>query len=91
MEAGSALSATIRAAGDLAAAIQFLGYRHIIASMWTIADSPAPYLADTFYNTLTQDGRPDSNRTAEALHQAVPPPTRPNQPNALGALHPPGP
>ena len=26
----------------LAAAMQFLGYRHVIATLWTIADSPAP-------------------------------------------------
>ena len=31
----------------LAAAMQFLGYRHVIATMWTIADSPAPHIADT--------------------------------------------
>ena len=55
----------------LAAAMQFLGYRHVIATMWTIADPPAPYVADTFYTTLKRNGEPDPSRTAEALHQAI--------------------
>jgi len=55
----------------LAAAMQFLGYRHVIATMWTIADSPAPRVADTVYSALTQGGTPDPSRTAEALHQAI--------------------
>jgi CHAT domain len=55
----------------LAAAMQFLGYRHIIATMWTIADPPSPHVVNTVYTTLTWDGRPDSGRAAEALHQAI--------------------
>ena len=55
----------------LAAAMQFLGYRHVIATMWTIADSPAPHVASMFYTTLKRDGQPDQGRTAEALHHAV--------------------
>ena len=55
----------------LAAAMQFLGYRHVIATMWTIADSPAPYVADSVYNTLTLSNNKDPDRAAGALHQAV--------------------
>ncbi len=55
----------------LAAAMQFLGYRHVIATLWTINDSPAPHLADTVYTTLTQDGKPDPGSAAEALHYAI--------------------
>ena len=55
----------------LAAAMQFLGYRHVIATMWTIADPPAPHVADRFYTKLKRDGRPDPERSAEALHQAI--------------------
>ena len=55
----------------LAAAMQFLGYRDVIATMWTIADSRAPHVADMFYAALTRDGRPDPGRAAEALHHAV--------------------
>jgi CHAT domain-containing protein len=55
----------------LAAAVQFLGYRHIIATMWTIADRPAPRIADNVYTALIRGGRPDPHRTAEALHHAI--------------------
>jgi hypothetical protein len=55
----------------LAAAMQFLGYRHVIASMWTIADRPAPRVADAFYTRLTERGSPEPRHAAEALHQAV--------------------
>jgi hypothetical protein len=55
----------------LAAAMQFLGYRHVIATMWTIADSLAPQVADAVYTELTQDGSPEPARAADALHQAI--------------------
>jgi CHAT domain-containing protein len=55
----------------LAAAMQFLGYRHVIATMWTIADPPAPHVADNVYTTLSQGGRPDPGPAAEALHHAI--------------------
>ena len=55
----------------LAAAMQFLGYRHVIATMWTIADSLAPYVADAVYTELTRNGSPDPARAAEALHHAI--------------------
>jgi molybdenum-dependent DNA-binding transcriptional regulator ModE len=55
----------------LAAAMQVLGYRHVIATLWTIADRPAPYVADFVYAALTAGGQPDSGRTGEALHHAV--------------------
>ena len=55
----------------LAAVLQFLGYRHIIATTWTIADSPAPRVADRVYAGLSQPGGPDARLTAQALHEAV--------------------
>ncbi len=55
----------------LAAAMQFLGYRDVIATMWTITDSSAPHVADDFYTELTRDGRPDPARAADAIHQAI--------------------
>jgi hypothetical protein len=55
----------------LAAAMQFLGYRHVIATLWSIADSAAPRIADTVYTALSQDGKPDPGRAAEALHHAI--------------------
>jgi hypothetical protein len=55
----------------LAAAMQFLGYRHVIATMWTIVDPPAPEVADAVYAALTANGSPDADRAAYALHHAV--------------------
>ena len=65
----------------LAAAMQFLGYRQVIATMWTIADLPAPRVASAFYAALrpaAQPGsdpdpsrKPDPGRAAEALHHAI--------------------
>ena len=55
----------------LAAAMQFLGYRHVIGTMWTVDDQSAPDVAEIFYTTLKRDGRTDLGRTAEALHHAI--------------------
>jgi CHAT domain-containing protein len=55
----------------LAAAMQFLGYRHVIATMWTIADPPAPDVADAVYTELTAGGTLDADRAAYALHHAI--------------------
>jgi CHAT domain-containing protein len=55
----------------LAAAMQFLGYRHVIATMWAIADSPAPDIADAVYTSITGNGAPNANHAAEALHYAI--------------------
>ena len=56
---------------SLAAAFQLAGYRHVIATMWTIADQPAPQLADDFYAALCTDQRPSLSLTSYALHTAV--------------------
>ena len=66
----------------LAAAMQFLGYRHVIATMWTIADSPAPHVADTVYTALTQAasqipaGPPKPSTTPSAPSARPTPPIR---------------
>jgi tetratricopeptide (TPR) repeat protein len=74
------LSACQTAAGDtrlldeaihLAAAVQLLGYRHVIASLWHIRDAPAPAVADAVYSRLTSSGSPDATFAARALHDAV--------------------
>jgi len=51
----------------LAAAMQFIGYSHVIATMWSIKDAPGPLAAETFYTTLSQTG----NDTASALRAAI--------------------
>jgi CHAT domain-containing protein len=55
----------------LAAAMQLLGYRHIIATLWSIYDSPAPEIAGAVYAALNSTGTPDASHTAHALHHAI--------------------
>jgi CHAT domain-containing protein len=49
----------------------FLGYRHVIATLWSIGDSEAPKVADIVYTMLTCDGKPDARRATEAVHHAI--------------------
>jgi CHAT domain-containing protein len=51
--------------------MQLLGYRHVIATLWSIYDAPAPDIADIAYATLTATGTPDANHAAHALHRAI--------------------
>ncbi|MGY1673071.1 CHAT domain-containing protein [Geodermatophilus sp. SYSU D00710] len=62
----------------LAAAMQLLGYRHVIGTLWTVVDAAAPDVAEVVYERLDSDGR-SLGHTAEALHAAV---------DALRARHP---
>ncbi len=55
----------------LAAAMQFLGYRHVIATQWTITDRPAHQITDSVYAALTTGGMPQATAAAQALHHAV--------------------
>ena len=54
----------------LAAALQFLGYRQVIATLWPVADLAALRVADNFYTMLASNGQ-DADRAAEALHHAI--------------------
>lgn len=56
----------------VAAALQLVGYPHVIATLWQAMDHVAPEVADTVYETLVgTEGCPDANRAAAALHRAV--------------------
>ena len=55
----------------LAAGLQIVGYRHVLASLWTISDAAAPAMAEIIYSHLTSAGAPSSARAAHALHEAV--------------------
>jgi len=55
----------------LAAVMQLLGFQHVIATLWTIADIPAPEVANTVYARLTASGQASPSHAAEALHHAV--------------------
>ncbi|MGY1790231.1 CHAT domain-containing protein [Geodermatophilus sp. SYSU D00803] len=54
----------------LAAAMQLLGYRHVIGTLWTVVDAAAPDVAEIVYARLDSAGQ-NLTRTAEALHAAV--------------------
>jgi CHAT domain-containing protein len=55
----------------LAGALQLLGARHVVATMWSISDLAAPKVTDSFYTNLTGPGGPDAARAAASLHDAV--------------------
>jgi CHAT domain-containing protein len=74
------LSACQTAAGDenlseeavhLAAGMLAVGYRSVIATMWSIMDEDAPLVATEVYAHLVHDAEPDSTRAAHALHHAT--------------------
>jgi tetratricopeptide (TPR) repeat protein len=55
----------------LAAAMQLIGYRQVIATMWVIADAQTPEIVSAVYTELTDAGEPDARRAALALHNAT--------------------
>jgi CHAT domain-containing protein len=55
----------------LTAGMLLAGYRGVIATMWSIKDNDAPFVADEVYAYLFKDQRPDPKRAAHALHHAV--------------------
>jgi CHAT domain-containing protein len=74
------LSACQTATGDkkladeavhLASGMLIAGYPSVIATMWAVGDSDAPFIADKFYGKLLERGRTESRGAARALHLAV--------------------
>jgi CHAT domain-containing protein len=74
------LSACQNATGDkqlseeaihLAAGMLLVGYRGVIATMWSIKDNDAPLVADEVYAHLLKDNQPNRTCVAHALHHAV--------------------
>ncbi|KAG8795691.1 hypothetical protein FRC12_011300 [Ceratobasidium sp. 428] len=55
----------------LAAGMLMAGYRTVIATMWSINDKDAPFVAEQVYAELLDGGIPDSTKAARALHKAV--------------------
>ena len=56
----------------LAAGMLLVGYRGVIATMWSIMDNDASRVTEDIYKSLFQDGKvPDSGQAAEALHHAI--------------------
>ena len=57
----------------LAAGLQFIGYRGVIGTMWSVGDKDALSVATQIYGELFKDGtgRASASKAALALHQAI--------------------
>jgi tetratricopeptide (TPR) repeat protein len=56
---------------NLVTAFQLAGCPHVIGTLWTINDTLAVRIADTFYAALGNDGTVDFSRSASALHRTI--------------------
>ncbi|KDN33379.1 hypothetical protein RSAG8_13528, partial [Rhizoctonia solani AG-8 WAC10335] len=74
------LSACQTATGDeklpdeaihLAAGMLMAGYSSVIATMWSVSDKDAPFVADKVYDQLVRDGKVGNGEAGKALHNAV--------------------
>ncbi|MGH8881101.1 MAG: CHAT domain-containing protein, partial [Stackebrandtia sp.] len=54
---------------NLASSFQLAGFRHVIASMWPLADSVAATAAQSFYRTLPD--HPGADHAADTLRQVT--------------------
>jgi CHAT domain-containing protein len=55
----------------LAAALHYTGYRHVIATLWSVWDLEAAQVAEDVYRAVAPDGVLHADRAAAALHDAV--------------------
>ncbi|KAG8688513.1 hypothetical protein FRC11_005305 [Ceratobasidium sp. 423] len=74
------LSACQTATGDeklpdeaihLASGMLMAGYPSVIATMWSVKDEDAPFVADKVYAQLMKDGKIRNGEAGKALHSAV--------------------
>jgi hypothetical protein len=56
---------------SLAAALHYTGFRHVIATLWSVYDRASTEVARQVYGDLIQDGQLVPAGSAEALHAAV--------------------
>ncbi|KAB1988307.1 CHAT domain-containing protein [Streptomyces triticiradicis] len=54
-----------------AAALRIAGFRHVVATLWSISDQAASQVAAAFYRRLDSPDGPTSADAARALHHAV--------------------
>lgn len=54
-----------------AAALSYAGYRHVIATLWSVGDRQAAQIAEEVYARLVSGGHLNADNAAEALHHAV--------------------
>ncbi|KAH7333775.1 hypothetical protein B0J17DRAFT_676808 [Rhizoctonia solani] len=55
----------------LASGLLNAGYPSVIATMWSVWDEDAPFVADMVYGHLLKDGKMDYRESGKALHYAV--------------------
>lgn len=55
----------------LAAALQYAGWRHVIATLWSVMDVAAADVAEDVYSQLADGGELHLQHAAEALHHAI--------------------
>ncbi|KDN33864.1 hypothetical protein RSAG8_13045, partial [Rhizoctonia solani AG-8 WAC10335] len=74
------LSACQTATGDetlpdeavhLASGMLMAGYSSVIATMWSVVDQDAPFVADKVYGQLMEEGKLGNGEAGKALHNAV--------------------
>ncbi|THV36472.1 CHAT domain-containing protein [Glycomyces buryatensis] len=56
---------------NIAAAMQYVGWPHVVGTLWTIFDGAASLVAGRFYGQVIRDGQVDLSASAFALHEAV--------------------
>ncbi|KAK0433471.1 CHAT domain-containing protein [Armillaria borealis] len=55
----------------LSAAMQFLGYRSVVATLWPMGDAQGPIVTENVYKHLTEKGAMDVRQASFALRSAV--------------------
>ncbi|CAE6407881.1 unnamed protein product [Rhizoctonia solani] len=55
----------------LASSMLTAGYPSVIATMWSVWDKDAPFVANKVYGSLLKEGKMDCRESARALHYAV--------------------
>jgi CHAT domain-containing protein len=55
----------------LASGMLMAGYPSVVATMWSVMDDDAPFVADRFYEQLLKDRSTAQQGVARALHSAI--------------------
>ncbi|CAE6424281.1 unnamed protein product [Rhizoctonia solani] len=55
----------------LASSMLTAGYPSVIATMWSVSDRDAPFVADHVYGQILKDSKMDCRNSAKALHYAI--------------------
>ncbi|KAJ1299362.1 hypothetical protein OPQ81_003773 [Rhizoctonia solani] len=56
---------------NLASGMLMAGYPSVVATMWSVVDADAPFVADKVYGQLMKDGKLGNGAAGKALHLAV--------------------